>query len=201
MNDIRNDERNTTMTWQIDPAHSQIQFSARHMMVSKIRGAFTRFDGTIALDEARPERTQVAITIDAASIDTRLEARDTHLRSADFLDAERYPTIEFVGRRIERTGDDRARMVGDLTIRGVTKEVALDVVYAGQAKSPWGTTSAGFSARTTIQRKDWGLNWNQAIETGGFLVGDDIAIDIELELIEQADEVMEPALEPELMTA
>lgn len=189
------------MTWQIDPAHSAIHFSVRHMMVSKVRGELTRFQGTIDLDEARPERSTVAVAIDAASIDTRLEARDVHLRSADFLDAERYPTIDFVSRRVERLGDDRARMVGDLTIRGVTREVALDVEYAGQSASPWGTTNAGFSARTRIKRSDWGLTWNQALETGGFLVGDELTIEIDLELIKQAETEPERVLEPELALA
>jgi len=181
------------MTWQIDPAHSHIQFGVRHMMMSKVRGAFTRWDGTIDLDEAHPERTRVAIRIDAASIDTRLAARDEHLRSADFLDAEHHPTIDFVSRRVDILGDDRARLVGDLTIRGVTREVALDVTYAGTAKSPWGTTAAGFAARGAIKRSDWGLTWNQAIETGGVLVGDEIALDIELELVAQAAEQAEAA--------
>jgi polyisoprenoid-binding protein YceI len=172
------------MAWQIDAAHSSIEFSVRHMMVAKVRGEFTRFDGTIDLDEAHPERTSVNIEIDAASIDTRLEPRDTHLRSADFLDAETYPTLDFVSRRVTRQGKDRAQLVGDLSIRGVKKEVTLDVEYAGQAKSPWGTTSTGFSAQTKISRKDWGLNWNQALETGGLLVGDEITIRIELELMQ-----------------
>lgn len=189
------------MTWQIDPTHSQILFSARHMMVSKVRGEFTRFQGTIDLDEARPDQTRVDIAIDAASIDTRMEARDNHLRNPDFLDVENYPTIDFVSRRVERVGDDHARLVGDLTIRGVTKEVTLDVAYGGRATSPWGTTSVGFSATTTIDRKAWGLDWNQVLETGGFLVGDKIAVEIELELVRQAEAVLEPAVEPELELA
>ena len=184
------------MTWQIDPAHSHIQFSVRHMMVAKVRGEFTRFEGTIDLDEQRPERSAVDIRIDAASIDTRLEARDAHLRSADFLDAEGHPSLTFTSRRIERLGDSRARLLGDLTIRGVTRPVTLGVRYEGQAKSPWGSTSAGFNATAKIHRKDWGLNWNQALETGGWLVGDEITIDIELELVKQEAPVM-----AELVTA
>lgn len=183
----------TTLTWKIDHAHSHIGFSARHMMVAKVRGQFGRFDGEIAFDAAQPERTRVAITIDAASIDTGLEPRDNHLRSPDFLDVEAFPTIAFASRRVELLGDDRARLVGDLTIRGVTNPVTLDVEHAGQALSPWGTTSAGFSATAKIRRKDWGLNWNQALETGGWLVGDEIAIQIELELTGQAEQPAERA--------
>jgi polyisoprenoid-binding protein YceI len=175
------------MSWQIDYSHSTIEFWARHMMVAKVRGEFTGFDGTIELDEAHPERTHVNVKIDAASIDTRLEARDEHLRSADFLDVAQFPTLDFVSRRVEVLGDNRARLVGDLTIHGVTREVTMDVEYAGQARSPWGTTSAGFSASTTIQRKDWGLQWNQTLETGGLLVGDDIHIAIELELMQPVE--------------
>ena len=186
------------MAWQIDHSHSLIQFSVRHMMVAKVRGTFTRFDGTIALDEAHPEQSTVAIKIDAASIDTGLEGRDTHLRSPDFLDVAAFPSLDFVSRRVERLGDDRARLLGDLTIRGVTRPVALDVEYAGQARSPWGTTSAGFSARAKISRKDWGLNWNQTLETGGWLVGDEVTIDIDLELVQQA---AEPAVTTELEPA
>ena len=175
------------MTWQIDPAHSHIAFSARHLMISKVRGRFENFSGTINFDENSPTASTVNVEIDAASINTREQQRDDHLRSPDFLDAANHPTLTFQSKRIEQTGGDNGRLVGDLTIRGVTREVALDVEYAGQAKSPWGTTSAGFSGSTTINRRDWGLEWNQALETGGVLVGDKIKIDIELELVKQAD--------------
>lgn len=191
----------TTTTWKIDHAHSHIAFSVRHMMVAKVRGQFKGFDGEVAFDEAHPERTRVAVRIDAASIDTGLEARDNHLRSPDFLDAAAHPTIAFVSRGVERLGDDRARLVGDLTIRGETRPVTLDVDYAGQALSPWGVTSAGFSGSTKIRRKDWGLNWNQALETGGWLVGDEIAIQIELELTKAAAPAVEAAPELELVPA
>lgn len=175
------------MTWQIDPAHSHIAFSVRHMMISKVRGRFEKFNGTINFDEQNPAASTVDVEIDAASINTREEQRDGHLRSPDFLDADNYPKLTFHGKRVEQTSSDSGKLVGDLTIRGVTREVALDVEYAGQAKSPWGTTSAGFSASTTINRKDWGLEWNQALETGGVLVGDKVKIDIELELVKQAE--------------
>jgi polyisoprenoid-binding protein YceI len=175
------------MSWQIDPAHSEIQFSVRHMMISKVRGSFEQFSGVVDLDEQHPENTSIDIQIEAGSINTREAQRDGHLKSPDFLDADAYPHLHFKSKRVEVTGDSQARLIGDLKIRDVTKEVALDVEYAGQAKSPWGATSAGFSGRTKINRKDWGLTWNQALETGGVLVGDAVDITIELELVEQAD--------------
>lgn len=178
------------MAWQIDTSHSEVTFSARHMMLSKVRGRFEQFEGTIDGNEEHPELSSVAVTIAAASINTRDTNRDNHLKSADFLNAEQYPSITFASRRIEMKGADRARLIGDLTIRDVTREVALDVEYHGQAKSPWGTTSAGFSATTTINRKDWNLTWNVALETGGVLVGEEITINIELEVVQQ---VAQPA--------
>lgn len=176
------------MSWKIDPAHSHIQFSARHMMISRVRGSFDSFTGTIEFDEENPEASSVQVEIDAASINTGVEDRDNHLRSGDFLNVEHYPTLTFVSKRAEQIDEESGRLIGDLTIRGVSKEVVLDVDYRGMAKSPWGQYSAGFSASTTINRKDWGLNWNQALETGGVLVGDKVKIDIEVELIKQAEE-------------
>lgn len=173
------------MAWQIDPAHSSIQFSVRHMMITNVRGEFDRFEGTVELDENNPENTRVHVEIDAASINTREDQRDTHLRSADFLDAASHPKLVFDSTRVERTGEDSARLHGTLTIRDIPRPVVLEVEYVGQAKSPWGTTSAGFNARTRINRKDWNLTWNQALETGGVLVGDEIKINIELELVKQ----------------
>lgn len=176
------------MSWQIDQAHSHIQFAVRHMMISTVRGEFEKFNGTIDFDPENPEQSQVSVRIDAASINTRQPDRDNHLRSADFLNVEEYPVLLFESKRIERLGDNRGRVVGDLTIRDVTREVVLDVEYAGMARSPWGTTSAGFSATTTLDRKEWGLTWNQALETGGVLVGDKIKVDIEIELVKQEEE-------------
>ncbi len=175
------------MTWQIDSAHSHVAFSARHMMISKVRGRFEKFSGSINFDENNPAASMVDVEIDAASINTREEQRDGHLRSPDFLDVENHPTLTFKSKRVEQTGSDAGKLIGDLTIRGVTKEVTLDVEYAGQAKSPWGTTSAGFSGTTAISRKEWGLEWNQALETGGVLVGDKVRIDIELEIVKQPE--------------
>ncbi|MEW5989043.1 MAG: YceI family protein [Chloroflexota bacterium] len=173
------------MSWQIDPAHSQIDFSARHMMISTVRGRFENFTGTVEFDEANPGRSLVDVQIEAASVNTRVAQRDGHLRSPDFLDAEKYPYLTFKSKHVETTGPKRGRLIGDLTIRDVTREVALDVDYRGQMTTPWGTTSAGFSGVTTINRKDWGLNWNQVLEAGALLVGEDVNIHIELELIKQ----------------
>lgn len=176
------------MAYHIDPAHSQIQFTVRHMMISKVRGTFKNFEGVIELNEQNPERTAVDVRIEAASIDTHDDQRDAHLRSADFLDAENYPYLTFKSKRVEVQGDRSARLTGDLTIRDLTQEVVLDVEYNGKAKSPWGTTSYGFDAHTVLDRKDWNLNWNKALETGGFLVGDNVEVDIELELVQQEEE-------------
>ena len=173
------------MTWNIDYTHSQITFTARHMMISKVRGRFEDWAGVVNYDETNPTNTFADITIQATSINTKEEQRDRHLRSADFFDADNFPTLTFKSKRVEQDDANNGRLIGDLTIRGVTKEVTLDVAYAGQAKSPWGTTSSGFSASTKINRKDWGLVWNQALETGGVLVGDEVRLDIELELVQQ----------------
>ncbi len=179
------------MAWQIDPDHSQVEFAVRHMMISTVRGRFTQFSGTVELDEADPSRSSVEVRIDAASIDTRAGQRDAHLQSPDFLNVAEYPYLVFKSKRVELRDATRARVIGDLTIRDITREVVLDVEYAGQARSPWGTTSAGFSAKTKINRKDWGLTWNQGLETGGVLVGDEISISIDLEVVQQAVEVEE----------
>jgi polyisoprenoid-binding protein YceI len=181
------------MNWQIDSAHSDITFSVRHMMISKVRGRFTDFSGTVNFDEDTPTNTSVHVEINAASIDTQEEDRDNHLRSADFLDVENYPKLIFVGKDVKQTSDNEGKLIGDLTIRGVTKEVVLDVEYAGQAKSPWGTYSAGFYGSTEINRKDFGLTWNQTLETGGILVGDKIKIEIDLEIVKQTQEEAETA--------
>lgn len=176
------------MTWQFDPAHSHIQFAVRHMMISTVRGEFQSFSGTIDFDPERPAQTDVRVEIDASSINTRAEDRDNHLRSPDFLNVAEYPTITFVGKRVEKTGPNTGRLIGDLTIRDITNEVALDVKYAGTITSPWGSTSAGFTAETKFDRTEWDLTWNQALEAGGILVGDDVKVTIELELVKVAEE-------------
>lgn len=184
------------MNWKIDPAHSQIQFTVRHMMISKVRGWFEDFSGTVDFNEDHPERSSVSLKIAADSINTREEDRDEHLRSPDFLNAAEHPYLRFESRRVEAIDDEHGRLHGDLTIRDITNEVVLDVTYNGKATSPWGATSAGFSAHTEINRKDWNLTWNQPLETGGFLVGDTIQIDIELEIIRQEEPEREAEAQP-----
>jgi polyisoprenoid-binding protein YceI len=175
------------MSWQLDKAHSSINFSVRHMMISTVRGRFEDFEGTFEVNEADPTQSKIAVEIQAASINTKEPQRDGHLKSPDFFDVEKYPTLTFKSKRVEKVDQQHVRLVGDLTIKDVTKEVVLNVEYAGQAKSPWGTVNAGFTAQTKISRKEWGLTWNVALETGGVLVGDEITISIELEIIKQAE--------------
>ena len=181
------------MTWQVDNAHTHISFVARHMMITKVRGEFAKYDIVVNYDEEQPARSTVEATIYTDSINTRDERRDGHLRSADFLDAATYPAMTFKSTRVEQLANGHGRLIGDLTIRDVTREVALDVEFYGLAKSPWGTTSAGFCGLTKLDRREWGLTWNQALETGGWLVGDQINIEIEVELIKVPDAVAELA--------
>jgi polyisoprenoid-binding protein YceI len=173
------------MSWKIDPAHTEINFSVRHMMVSNVRGRFERFTAHVDADEAKPELSSVIVQIEADSINTREPQRDGHLRSADFLDAANFPHITFQSTRIEPLSDHHGKMYGVLTIRGESRPVTLDVDYNGQYQNPWGMTVAGFSATTKISRKEWGLTWNVALEAGGFLVGDEITITLEVELTKQ----------------
>jgi len=177
------------MAWVIDSAHTEVNFSVRHMMISNVRGQFQKLSGTVEFDEAKPAATKVDVQIEAASVNTKDEKRDGHLKSPDFFAADQYPYLTFKSKRVEVKDASHAHLIGDLTIRDITKEVTLDVEYNGQAKSPWGTTNAGFSAKTSINRKDWGLNWNVALETGGILVGDQINVSIELEIVKQPDAV------------
>ncbi len=173
----------TPSTWDIDTVHSSVGFTVRHLVISKVHGRFARWSGTLALDDARPERSRVEARIEAASIDTHEPQRDAHLRSADFLDAERHPEITFHSTATTRAGDGRFELAGDLTIAGVTRPVRLEVEALGRAKDPWGGERAGFSARTTIDRSDFGLVWNQALEAGGVVVGDKVEITIEVEAV------------------
>lgn len=165
----------------IDTAHSSVHFVVRHMVVSKVRGAFTKFSGTIAYDPERVEASTVAVEIDAASIDTREGKRDEHLRSADFFDVAQFPTLSFKSTSVERTKADRLAVKGELTIHGVTKAITLDVEEVGGGKDPWGNQRLAWEARATINRKDFGLNWNQILEAGGLLVSDKIEIEIDVQ--------------------
>jgi polyisoprenoid-binding protein YceI len=177
----------TTNSWNLDTVHSGINFSVRHMVVSKVRGRFTTFNGKVELDESDLARSIVEATIDASSIDTGTAQRDDHLRSADFFDVEHFPEIRFRSTRIEKLGkDDRYQLTGELTIRGVTREIALDAEYGGRGKDPWGNERVGFTARGTLDRKDFGLKWNQALETGGVLVSDRVEIELEVQAVRAA---------------
>ena len=177
------------MSWKIDSAHTLASFTVRHMMISNVRGEFEKVTGTVDFNEEYPTETTVDVQIDVSSINTRDSQRDQHLKSPDFFNIELYPTISFKSKRVERTGDTSARLIGDMTIKDITREVNLDVDYAGLATSPWGATSAGFTATSKINRKDWDLNWNVALETGGWLVGEEIKINIDLEIIKETEAV------------
>jgi polyisoprenoid-binding protein YceI len=175
----------STQTWNFDLVHSSIQFHVRHLMVSKVHGRFTKWDGKLELDAEDPSRSQLEVTIDAASIDTQEEKRDAHLRSPDFLDVEKFPTLTFKSTSIEKDGADY-KLTGDLTIHGVTRPITLEVEGGDVVKDPWGGTRTGYSAKTSISRKDFGLTWNVALETGGILVGDKIDITLEIEAVKKA---------------
>ena len=174
-------------SWNLDTVHSGINFTVRHMVVSKVRGRFAKFSGSVALDEQDLTRSVVEATIDASSIDTGTAQRDDHLRSADFFDVERFPQIRFRSTRIDKLGGDRYRLTGDLTIRDVTRPIALDAEYGGRGKDPWGNERVGFTAKGSLDRKDFGLKWNQALETGGVLVSDHVEIEIEAQAVKAAD--------------
>lgn len=173
------------MSWQIDPAHSLIEFTVTHMMISKVRGRFNNFSGIVELNDSQPEKTRVEVEIEVESIDTRQQQRDDHLQSADFFNIAEFPKMKFVGTGVKIIDKDHAILTGNLKIKDITKPVSLNVEFNGLSKSPWGSTSAGFSATAKINRKDWALTWNQSLETGGVLVGDEITINIEIELIKQ----------------
>ncbi|HEY3359164.1 MAG TPA: YceI family protein [Polyangia bacterium] len=171
--------------WQIDSSHSGIHFSVRHMVVAKVRGQFARWSGTLVAPDGDLGRATVSVVIDATSIDTGVADRDAHLKSADFFDVARYPEITFTGTRVEPLGHDRLRVGGELTIRGVTRPVALEVEVAGRTIDPWGHERAGFAAKTSLERKDFGLTWNQLLEAGGVVVGDRVDIEIDIEAVRQ----------------
>ncbi len=175
----------TTSRWDIDTGHSAIHFWVKHLVISKVHGRFARWSGAIELDPQDPTRSSVEVTIDAASIDTQVADRDTHLRSADFLDVAKYPELTFRSRRVEKAGAGY-RVTGDLTLHGVTREVTLEAEFAGTAKDPWGNERAGFSAKATLDRRAFGLTWNAALEAGGVLVGETVKISLEISLVQAA---------------
>lgn len=180
-----------TTTWQLDPAHSSVEFSVKHMMMTTVRGRFKELTATLRGDRDHPEDADLEVSVVASSIDTGAPDRDAHLRSPDFLDAERFPEITFRFKRIDgeppRKEGDRFRIVGDLTIRDSVMEVVLECEYQGRGTDPWGKTRAGFSFHTEIDRREWGLKWNQVIETGGVLVANKVRIDGEVQFVKQGE--------------
>ena len=173
-----------TSTWQIDPNHSAAQFAVRHLAISTVRGAFTKVSGTIQFDDKDIAKSSVDVTIDAASVDTRVADRDKDLRSDRFFDVEKYPTLSFKSTKVEQTEVGKLKVTGDLTIHGVTKQVVLDVEGPTAAvKDPWGNQRAAANASTKINRQDFGVKWNAKMDNGGWVVGDDVAITIDVEMV------------------
>lgn len=172
----------TTTTYSIDKGHSEMSFQVRHLL-TKVRGRFSDFNGTIEFDEENPEGSRVDVEVEAASVDTNERDRDAHLRSADFFDVEKFPALTFRSTRIQRKADNGFAVRGDLTIHGVTRSATFDVSLLGRAKDPWGSERIAFEAETTINRKDFGLTWNAALETGGFLVGDEVQITVSIQAV------------------
>lgn len=169
-------------TWNIDASHSGIHFSIRHLVIAKVRGKFTKFSGALELDEADLTKSKVSVEIDVPSIDTAEAQRDGHLKSADFFDVEQFPKASFTSKSIKKNGDDYD-VTGDFTLHGTTKEVTLHATFEGKGKDPWGGERVGFGAKTTLNREDFGLKWNQALEAGGVVVGTKVELEIEVEAI------------------
>jgi polyisoprenoid-binding protein YceI len=178
----------TTQTWNLDPTHSSITFTVRHMVVAKVHGRFARFEGTVSLPEGGElSGASTSVSIDAASIDTQVEARDNHLRSPDFFDVQAFPRITFQSKRVLPQGGKGAlRIVGDLTLHGITREVELEAEYLGKMTDPFGTERVAFSASGRLERKDFGLTWNQALEAGGVLVGERVDLTLEVQAVKAA---------------
>lgn len=176
-----------TERWEIDSSHSSVHFSVRHLVIAKVRGAFARWSGTVQVPDGDFSKATVSVTIDASSIQTGVDQRDAHLKSPDFFDVAEHPELRFVGRRVEPRSLSELDVVGDLTIKGITREVVLRVEQHGQAKDPWGNQRAAFTAKTSIDRKEFGLTWNQALETGGVMVGDRVEIEAEIEAVKQVE--------------
>lgn len=175
----------TSRVFTIDKAHSEVVFQVRHL-ITKVRGRFSDFEGHVRLDEANPSTSSIALTLQAASVDTNQPDRDAHLRSADFFQVDQHPSLSFVSTSVVVRDGVHYDVTGDLTIRGVTRSITVPVSYLGLASDPWGQTRAGFEGETTVNRKDFGLVWNAALETGGFLVGDDVRITVSLQAIAQS---------------
>lgn len=178
--------RELTGTYTIDPSHSQLGFVARHAMIARVRGTFTDVSGTLTIDGDNPAASSAQVTIAAASIDTRSEDRDNHLRSDDFFDVATYPTIDFASTEIAQVDDTTFRVTGDLTIRGTTNSVTFDLEHTGAATDPFGNERLGFEGSVAVNRKDWGLTWNAALETGGVLVSEQVTLELEVSAIRSA---------------
>jgi len=176
-----------TERWEIDSSHSSVHFSVRHLVIAKVRGVFARWSGAVQVPGGDFSKATVDVTIDASSIDTGVAQRDAHLKSADFFDVAEHPELRFVGKRVEPRSGTEIDVVGDLTIKGITREVVLRVEQHGRAKDPWGNVRAAFTAKTSIDRKNFGLTWNQLLETGGAMVGDRVDIEAEIEAVQQAE--------------
>lgn len=176
----------TKTKWTLDPTHSELVFKVRHMMITNVKGEFRKFDASIVSDGADFTKSSIDVTIDAASIFTNEDKRDGHLKSADFFDVENFPTLSFQGKSFKKEDDDEYKLTGILTIKGVSKEVELDVEFGGINKDPWGNEKVGFSVEGKINRKDFGLNWNAALETGGVLVSEEVKISAEVQFVKQA---------------
>jgi polyisoprenoid-binding protein YceI len=170
-------------TWAVDPVHSSVEFAVRHLMITTVKGRFTDVQGTVVLDETTPSASSADVTVQVASIDTRDPQRDAHLKSADFFEAETFPTLTFRSTAVRNWKTDGSMLIGDLTIHGVTREVALELTHEGRAKDPWGGERIGFTATTKIKRSEFGLTWNQLLETGGFAVSDDVKISLDVQLV------------------
>lgn len=177
----------STERWEIDSSHSSVHFSVRHLVIAKVRGTFARWSGRVHVPDGDFSRATASVTLDASSINTGVDQRDAHLKSPDFFDVAQYPELRFVGRRVEPRSEGEIDVIGDLTIKGTTREVVLRVEQHGQAKDPWGNVRAAFTAKTSIDRKDFGLTWNQALETGGVMVGDRVDIEAEIEAVQQVE--------------
>lgn len=176
-----------TGTYAIDPTHSRIGFVARHAMVTKVRGSFNEFEGSGRFDQEHPESSTIELTIQAASVDTRNADRDGHVRGADFFDVETYPTLAFAATSVEALSEDTFRVTGDLTIKATTKPVTIDFELSGPAVDPWGNTRIGLEGSTVVNRKEWGLSWNAALEAGGVLVSDKVTLEFEVSAVRAGD--------------
>ncbi|PZN11854.1 MAG: polyisoprenoid-binding protein [Bacillota bacterium] len=177
-----------TQRWNIDSSHSTVEFSVRHMMISTVKGYFGKIEGSVVAQDIQDltKGATIEARIDVNTIDTREPQRDEHLKSPDFFDAANHPTIEFRSKRIERSGSNSYKLTGDLTIRGTTKEVTWDLTFEGSGRDPWGNERAAFHAETKINRKDFGLQWNMVLETGGLLVGEEVRVSVDIEVVQQA---------------